>query len=137
MANRRVPIAIGPQLKDELERLTAMGVVAPVDEPTPWISQVVVVKTKSGALRVCIDPHELNKTLQREHYTLPTLEGVLHELRDPTVFSKADLSSGYWHVKLDDKFSMLTTFQTCLGRYRWCRLRLAQRYQVKSSKNTS
>ena len=33
MANRRVPI--GPQLKDELERLTVMGVIAPVDEPTP------------------------------------------------------------------------------------------------------
>ena len=81
MASRRIPIAIRPQLKDELERLTAMGVIAPVDEPTPWVSQVVVVKKRSGALRVCIDPHELNKALQREHYTLPILEDVLHELQ--------------------------------------------------------
>ena len=95
MANRRIPIAIRPQLKGELERLTAMGVIAPVDEPTPWVSQVVVVKKRSGALRVCIDPHELNKALQREHYTLPILEDVLHELQGATVFSKADLSSGY------------------------------------------
>ena len=77
---------------------------------------------ETGALPVCVDPHELNKTLQREHYTLPTLEDMLHEHRDPTVFSKADLSSGYWHVKLDDESSILTTFQTCFGRYRWCRL---------------
>ena len=57
MASRRIPIAIRPQLKGELERLTAMGVIAPVDEPTPWVSQVVVMKKGSGALRVCIDPH--------------------------------------------------------------------------------
>ena len=122
MASRRIPIAIRPQLKGELERLTAMGVIAPVDEPTPWVNQVEVVKKRSGVLRVCIDPHELNKTLQREHYTLPILEDVLHDLQGATVFSKAKLSSGYWHVKLDYEASLLTTFQTCFGRYRWCRL---------------
>ena len=47
---------------------------------------------------------------------------MLHELQRATVFSKADLSSSYWHVKLDDESSLLSTFQTCCGRYRWCRL---------------
>ena len=122
MASRRIHITIRPQLKGKLERLTAMGVIAPVDEPTPWVSQVVGVKKRSGALSVCIDPHELNKALQREYYTLPILEDVLHELQGATVFSKADLSCAYWHVKLDDESSLLTTFQTCFGRYRWCRL---------------
>ena len=49
MTNRRVSLAIRPQLKDELERLTT-GVIASVDEPTPRLSQVVVVKKTSGAL---------------------------------------------------------------------------------------
>ena len=52
MASRQIPIAIRPQLKSKLERLTAIGVIAPVDEPTPWLSQVVVVKKRSGALKV-------------------------------------------------------------------------------------
>ena len=38
------------------------------------------------------------------------------------MFSKADLSSGFWHIELDNPYSMLTTFQTCFGRYRWLRL---------------
>ena len=38
------------------------------------------------------------------------------------VFSKADLASGYWHVKLDEDSSVLTKFQTCFGRYRYIRL---------------
>ena len=69
-----------------------------------------------------LDPHELNKCILREHFTLPILEDVLHELRDAKVFSKADLASGYWHVKLDEESSLLTTFQTCFGRYRYLRL---------------
>jgi hypothetical protein len=118
MANRRVPLALRPKIKEELDRLTEMGVIVPVDVPTPWVSQTVVTHKKSGELRICLDPHELNKCILREHFTLPILEDVLHELREARVFSKADLSSGYWHVKLDEESSFLTTFQTCFGRYR-------------------
>jgi len=122
MANRRVPIAVRAPLKAELDRLVKDGVLTPVNEPTPWVSQLVVTTKRSGAIRVCVDPHELNKVLQRERLSLPILEDVLHELRDAKVFSKADLASGYWHVELDDESSYLTTFQTCYGRYRWLRL---------------
>ena len=122
MAKRRIPIAIRPKLKEELDRLTLLKVIVPEDEPTPWVSQIVVTTKKSGKLRVCIDPHELNKALLREHYTLPILDDVLHNLRRAKVFTKVDLASGYWHIKLDEESSKLTTFQTCFGRYRWLRL---------------
>ena len=122
MANRRIPHAVRPLLKQELEKLEKNGVVAPVNEPTPWVSQIVVAKKKNGGLRICLDPPALNKALKREHYTLPVLDDVLHELSQSTVFTKVDLSSGYWHVTLDEESSRLTTFQTCFGRYRWRRL---------------
>ena len=122
MPDRRIPVAMKPKLKAELDRLVSLGVIAPVDKPTPWVSQLVVTEKKSGALRVCIDPRELNKALQRERFTLPVLEDSLHELGESRVFSKADLASGYWHVKLDEESSLLTTFQTCHGRFRWLRL---------------
>ena len=31
-------------------------------------------------------------------------------------------TNGYWHIKLDHTSSLLTTFQTESGRYRWLRL---------------
>ena len=122
MANHRVPIALRGKLKEELDRLVNLGVIAPVEQPTPWLSQIVIALKKNGKMRVCLDPHELNKALMREHYTLPVLDDVLHEVRQSQFFSKADLSSGYWHVQLDTESSYLTTFQTCFGRYRWLRL---------------
>ena len=122
MPDRRIPIHVQPKLDAELKRLTDMGVITPVQEPTPWLSQIVVAVKKNGDLRVCLDPHEVNKVLIREHTTLPILEDVLHKMKDATVFSKADLASAYWHVELDQEASFLTTFSTHRGRYRWLRL---------------
>ncbi|RUS68488.1 hypothetical protein EGW08_023750 [Elysia chlorotica] len=36
MPNRRVPVAVKDRLKQELDRLTKLGVITPVTEPTPW-----------------------------------------------------------------------------------------------------
>lgn len=78
--------------------------------------------TKSGALRVFIDPRLLNEALKRETYQIPVLHEILPELAQAKVFSTVDLRSGYWHCVLDKESSLLTTFATPFGRYRWCRL---------------
>ena len=41
-----------------------------------WISNVVVA-TKPGKIRICLDPQELNKVIQRPKYLIPTLEELL------------------------------------------------------------
>ena len=79
MANRRIPISIRPKLKKLLETLVEQGVIKAVEEPTPWVSQIVLSHKRSGDIRMCLDPHEINKVLEREHYTLPILDDVLHE----------------------------------------------------------
>ena len=122
MRDRKIPISLKEPLKKELQRLIELEVITQVEEPTEWVSQVVVVPKANGRIRVCLDPQELNKVLIRERYTLPTVNDVLHDLRQSKFFTKADCSSGYWQVKLDEPSSKLTTFQTCFGRYRWLRL---------------
>ena len=47
------------------------------------------------------------------------MEGMLPKLSGARVFSKLDLSNAYWHVHLEKESSLLTTFQTPYGRYRW------------------
>ena len=51
--------------KLEFERLTDIGVLMPVDEPTDWVSNLVVATKESGDLRLCLDPQQLNKALKR------------------------------------------------------------------------
>ena len=84
--------------------------------------QSVITSKKNGKVRLCLDPQELNKVLLREHYIMPTNDDILQDLRQSKVFNKADLSSEYWHIKLDEYSSELTTLQTSFGRYKWLRL---------------
>ena len=120
--SRRVPTALRDKFKEELDRLEGLGVVAKVDEPIEWVSSVVIATKKSGALRICIDPRPLNQALKRETYQLPVLDDLMPELARAMIFSSVDLTAGYWHCVLDDESSLLTTFVTPFGRYRWMRL---------------
>ena len=119
---RRLPVAICDKVKAELDTLVDKGVLAPISEPTQWVSQMAVVNKKNGSLRICIDPQPLNTVLKREHFKLPTLDDILPELHNAKVFSKLDVKHAYWHVELDDISSKLTTMITPFGRYRWKRL---------------
>ena len=118
----RVPVVLREPLKSELNKLQTMNVIAPqVEEPTDWVSNVVAARKKNADLRICIDPHALNKALQMESYQLPTLDDI-PELSKARVLSTIDLQSGYWHVSLDEASRLLTTFSTPYGRYRWLRM---------------
>ena len=119
---RRLPHAIKPKVKAELDRLVDKEVIEPVEGPTQWVSQLVVAEKKNGDLRICIDPRPLNKALKRAHYQLPTIDDVLPSLTDAKIFSKLDLSSAFWQLTLDEESSKLTTFNTPFGRYKWLRL---------------
>ena len=122
MPPRRVPIAVRDKLKEELNRLESLGVIDQVQKPTDWVSGLVVVQKSDGRIRVCIDPQYLNRALKREHYPLPLIEDVLPELASVKVFTKADCKEGFLQCELDDNSSLLTTFQTPWGRYKWRRL---------------
>ena len=122
MPLRRYPIALKDKLKLELERLESLGVLERVTTATDWISSVVVETKKDGSLRVCIDPRPLNKALKRCHYPMPVVDDILPDIARAKVFSVLDLKSGFWHVRLDEYSSMLTTMGTPFGRFRWKRL---------------
>jgi hypothetical protein len=50
------------------------------------------------------------------------LDEILPELSKAKVFTTVDLRAGYWHCPLDTASSLLTTFSTPYGRFRWLRL---------------
>ena len=120
--SRQIPTALREKFKADLDRLENLGVLTKIDEPTAWVSSVVIATKKSGALRICIDPRPLNQALKRETHQLPVLDDLMPELARAKIFSTVDLTAGYWHCVLDDESSLLTTFAIPFGRYRWKRL---------------
>jgi hypothetical protein len=64
----------------------------------------------------------LNKAIRREQYPIPTVEEVVSNISGSKFFSVIDAKSGFLQIELDYESSILTTFNTPIGRYRWLRL---------------
>ena len=84
-------------VKAELDRLEAIGVISRVSEATSWISALVVEQKKSGKLHLCLDPRLLNKALKQSVYPIPVVDYLLR-LSKAKVFSVLDAQnvSGSW-----------------------------------------
>ena len=119
---RRFPYTRLEKLKTTLEKMENQEIVASVDKPTDWVSNLTVVEKKNGTLRVCLDPKPLNEAIKRERHSIPLPEDVQHKLNGKKVFTILDERSGFWQVKLTDKSSYLTTFNTPWGRKRFLRM---------------
>lgn len=124
---RAVPVHLREMFKAELDNMEELGVIVPVNEPADWVNSVVLSETvnDNGEItkpRVCLDPRDLNKCIKREHYHMRTVDDVITELHNAKYFSVIDATKGYWHVPLDKESSLLPTFNTPFGRYRFTRM---------------
>ena len=119
---RRIPYMLRDKVKAELDRMARMGIITKVEQPTQWVSPIVVVKKPNGDVRICLDPVDLNKAVKREHYPLRTVEEVAATLAEARVFSTLDATSGFYQIRLAEKSTWLTTFNTPFGRFKFERL---------------
>ena len=110
------------EMKTELNQMESIGVITRVIEPTDWVSNIAYSRKDNGKLRICLCPTQLNRELKRTYHKVPTVEEITHKLSGAQVLSKLDARHGYWSIVLDDESSMLTTFNTPFGRYRYLRL---------------
>lgn len=114
---RRVPLALHDRLKAELQNMEKQQIIVKVTEPTEWVNSMVAAeKPRSGKVRVCLDPKDLNKVIKQPH------DDITSKLAGACYFSVMDARSGYWAIKLTEESSKLTTFNTVFGCYRFLRL---------------
>lgn len=110
--------AIRERVKQELKEMVKKDIIAPVTEPTAWVNQMVVAKKKDkDALRICIDPKDLNDALLRPHHPMHTIEGIVARTPGANYFPVIDAKTGF-----DENSSFYTTFNTPCGRYRFKRM---------------
>ena len=111
-----------PKIKEELDRLEAVGVITPTTKPNAWCSPMVPVLKKSGKVTLCVDLKKLNLAVGREQFILPTMEDVTSKLSGPTVFTSLNVASGFYQIPLHEDSEELTTFITPFGRHFFRRL---------------
>ena len=112
---RTVPYPKKAKLKELLDKMTAQGIIADVDQPTDWVSNLVITEKPDGAMRICLDPKPLNDAKKREHHKLPTADDVHSKLANKKTVTGIHERHAFWQVPLTEDSSHLCTFHTPWG----------------------
>ena len=89
---------------------------------SPFASPIVLVRKKSGALRMCIDYRKLNARTVKDSYSIPKIEDLLLTLNGAKYFTTLDLCKAYYQVPMTERASKYSAFITPWGLFEWDRL---------------
>ena len=97
------------EIQKQIKNLQESGLIRPSE--SEWASNVVLVKKKDGAWRMCIDYRDLNmKTLNPDSYMLPRIDDTLDALSRAKYFCTLDILQGYHNVELTERAKPKTAF---------------------------
>jgi hypothetical protein len=103
------------KLNKQLSELEQKGYVRP--SSSPWGAPVLFVKKKDGSMRLCVDYRALNEVTIKNKYPLPKIDDLFDQLKGAKYFSKIDLRSGYYQLKIQSEDMLKTTLVTRYGQY--------------------
>ncbi|WVZ84755.1 hypothetical protein U9M48_031746 [Paspalum notatum var. saurae] len=94
------------ELKVQLQEQLDKGFIRP--SSSPW-----------GGKRLCVDYWPLNAVTIKNKYPLPHIDILFDQLAGAKVFSKIDLRSGYYQIKIREEDIPKTAFSTRYGLYEY------------------
>lgn len=111
-----VPYRMAPpeleELRCQLKELMDSGYIQP--SKAPYGAPVLFQKKQDESLRLCIAYRALNKLTVKNKYPIPLIEDLFDRLGDAKFFTKLDLRSGYYQVRIAAGDEPKTT---CVTRY--------------------
>ena len=117
---RRVPLAYAEKKKAAMEELKAKGVIR--DSVSPWVSPIVLVSKKDGAVRPCVDYRKVNSLLKPDGFPLPRIQDCLDAVAGSSLFSTLDLTIGYFQIPLKEEDIPKSAFVCKYGHFEMTRM---------------
>lgn len=112
-----VPQSLRDTIEDEVQTMLEMGVIE--KSTSPYASPVVIVKKKDGKNRFCVDYRKINAVTVIDNEPIPNMDDLIANVGDAKVFTKIDLSKGYWQIPVIDEDREKTAFVTTSGQYQF------------------
>lgn len=90
-----------------------------VTSNSPYGSPVIMVKKPDGSYRVCIDYRPLNAITVKNNYGLVRQDDLFDRLQGSQWFTKIDLRTGYYQIRMKPGDEYKTAIRTRYGHYEW------------------
>ena len=104
--------------KEQLDKLLSAGLIR--NAASPFSAPVLMVPKPGGKWRLTVDYRALNARMKRDSFPLPHPADVFNELAGHRLFSRMDLASGFWQIRIDPCDEDKTAFVAAsLGQYAW------------------
>jgi hypothetical protein len=86
------------ELKKQLREQLDKGFIQ--QSSSSWGAPVLFVEKKDSSKRLVVDYRSLNEVTIKNKYPLPNINDLFNQLKGAKVFSKIDLRSGYFQLKI-------------------------------------
>ena len=91
---RRINPKMLPVIEKDIKKLFDAKIIMTL-RFSRWVSNLVLVRTKNGELRLCIDFRNLNKVSMKDNYLLPKMDHILQKVVGAERISTMDGFLGY------------------------------------------
>ena len=119
---RKIPYALEGLVKKELDEMVKKGLLVPVDDPTDWCSPFLAGVKPTGDIRLMVDYSPVNRYVKRPVHPFPAARAAVTSIPPKNKwFASVDAVKGYWQLLLSEEASLITTFLTPWGRFRYTR----------------
>nr|CAN78156.1 hypothetical protein VITISV_022113 [Vitis vinifera] len=98
------------ELRKQLNELLDAGFIQP--SKAPYGASVLFQRKHDGSLRMCIDYWALNKVMIKNKYPIPLIADLFDHLGRARYFTKLDLRSDYYQVRIAEGDEPKTTCVT-------------------------
>ena len=121
LPHRQIPIQLQSEVCKCLDAWLKAGIIRP--SKSPYASQVVIVRKKTGEIRLCVDFRKLNAISIRDSFPLPRIEEALQAVQAAIWFSSFDLAQGYLQMAMEEEDIQKTAFRAgSSGLYEFTRM---------------
>jgi hypothetical protein len=108
-------------MEREVKKLLDAQIIVPL-RYSEWVANLVLVRKKSGEIRLCVDFRNLNRSSRKDNYPLPNMEHILQRVTGASRMSMIDGFSGYNQISVMPEDREKMAFTTPWGTFMYAKM---------------